>query len=94
MAKAEKESSAAKLNSARADKFAVEAVSDPDASYERIENERIAREDARELQRIELQRQKQGQDYDVAKEANEIKRVQAKRSASTPPKKPAPQKRK
>lgn len=93
-AKAEKEASAAKLNSARADKFAVEAVSDPDASYERIEQQRIEREDARDLQRIELQHQKQVQDYDVAKEANAIKREQAKRSASSPPKKPAPQKRK
>ena len=92
-AQAEKEAAAAKLNSARADKFAVEAASDPDASYERVERERMELEHNRDMQRIELQRQAQTQDFILGKEANEIKREQAKRSASSAPKKPAPQKR-
>lgn len=44
---AAKEMSAARLNDARADKFAVEAASDPDASYERVEQTRMALEEQR-----------------------------------------------
>ena len=46
IAKAEKEKSAAALNFARANKFAVETETDPDAAYERVEQERIASERA------------------------------------------------
>jgi hypothetical protein len=42
MATAEKERGAAMLNQARAEKAAIEAASDPDASYERVESARIA----------------------------------------------------
>lgn len=41
VATAKKEEAAAMLNQARAEKFAVEAASDPDASYERVEMARI-----------------------------------------------------
>lgn len=40
-AKAEKEQSAAQLNQARANKATVESQNDPDAAYERVENNRI-----------------------------------------------------
>lgn len=92
-AQAEKERTAGKLNSARADKFAVESVSDPDAAYAEIERLRIELEDAQERERLALARLKQQQDYELGKEANSIKREQAKRSASSTPKKPAPQKK-
>ena len=92
-AQAGKEQSAGKLNSARADKFAVEAVSDPDAAYAEIERLRIELEDARERERLALAAQKQNQDYELGKEANSIKRRQATRSAEAPTKKPAPQKK-
>lgn len=47
-ATAAKEESAAALNAARAEKFAIEAASDPDASYERVEMARIEAEATRE----------------------------------------------
>lgn len=49
VATARKEEAAATLNQARAEKFAVEAASDPDASYERVEMARIDAE-AREAE--------------------------------------------
>lgn len=53
-ASAEKEAAAARLNDARADKFAVEAASDPDASYERVEQARIATEQKRHTDEMEF----------------------------------------
>lgn len=49
-ATASKEETAASLNAARAEKFAIEAASDPDASYERVEMARIQAEEARQQQ--------------------------------------------
>jgi hypothetical protein len=59
LAMAKKESAAADLNSARAEKFAIEAASDPDASYERVETARIAAEQKQHAERLALDRQKQ-----------------------------------
>jgi hypothetical protein len=53
---AQKEESAARLNQARAEKASVEAASDPDASYERVENARIASEHENNQAKLELQR--------------------------------------
>lgn len=57
----EKEQSAAQLNAARAQKFTVEAQSDPDASYERVEQERIASDRTAEENRIALEDRKLAQ---------------------------------
>ncbi len=51
-ARADKERAAAELNAARANKANVEAQSDPDAAYERVENARIASDADIERQRI------------------------------------------
>jgi hypothetical protein len=59
LAMAEKEKAAAALNMARAEKFAVEAASDPDASYERVESARIAAEQQQHAEKLALDRQKQ-----------------------------------
>lgn len=58
MAAARKEEGAALLNEARADKAAVEAASDPDAPYERVEVQRIEAEREREQRREALEREK------------------------------------
>lgn len=49
LATARNQNAAAQLNEARAEKFAIEAASDPDASYERVEMARIE-SDAREAE--------------------------------------------
>jgi hypothetical protein len=82
-AQTEKELAAGKLNSARADKFAVEAASDPDASYERVENARIQGEQELERQRLALQKQAQDDDYEISKEDLEIKRIAAQTRKAT-----------
>lgn len=53
-ATARKEEGAAMLNQARAEKAAIEAASDPDASYERVENARIEANRERDRERLEL----------------------------------------
>lgn len=70
-AAAKKEDAAALLNQARAEKFAVEAASDPDASYERVEMARlqIEQEDRREtraLRRREIAGKEQYQQDQIA----------------------------
>jgi hypothetical protein len=57
-AQAEKERTAAQLNAARASKFEVEAASDPDASYERVEQERIAMDKQDADRKAGLEREK------------------------------------
>ncbi len=58
LATARKEEAAAQLNQARAEKAAIEAASDPDAAYERVEMARIQVDAEERLQRLELDRQK------------------------------------
>ena len=53
-ATAHKEQTAGDLNTSRAQKFMVEAQSDPDASYERVEAQRIEAEDRQAQQRFQL----------------------------------------
>lgn len=53
-----KEESAASLNSARAAKFAVETQSDPDAAYERVEQERIKADQLDSESRIAVDRER------------------------------------
>lgn len=70
-AAAKKEDAAALLNQARAEKFAVEAAADPDASYERVEMARlqIEQEDRREtraLRRREIAGKEQYQQDQIA----------------------------
>ncbi|MBT9153401.1 MAG: hypothetical protein DDT39_00058 [Firmicutes bacterium] len=70
-ASAKKEDTAALLNQARAEKFAVEAASDPDASYERVEMTRlqIEQEDRREnraLRRREIDDREQHRQNQIA----------------------------
>lgn len=64
LATARKEEAAAQLNQARAEKAAIEAASDPDAAYERVENARIEadarlqeRKLAQDQQKIDNQRE-------------------------------------
>lgn len=65
-AQAQKQVSAAKLDEARAEKFVMEANSDPDASYERVENNRMANERGMHDDKMELEREK----LEVEKEQN------------------------
>lgn len=57
-ATARKEEAAAFLNQARAEKAAVEASSDPDAPYERVEQARIDAARERDRERLQLDREK------------------------------------
>ena len=57
-AKIEKEKSASSLNSARAAKFAVETESDPDAAYERVEQERIQADRDESQERLAIDRER------------------------------------
>jgi hypothetical protein len=99
-AKAQKEMSAAELNSARAEKFRVEAQTDPDASYERVEQERIAaeRDEADRqfaLKTAEFHHTKQQDARELAVELTKIdmQREAAKEKAKQPAaKKPAAKK--
>jgi hypothetical protein len=68
-AKIEKESGAARLNVARAEKAESEAGRDPDAAYERVETTRIASDHATEQKRIALDREK----LDVQREQGDKK---------------------
>lgn len=54
-ATAVKEEAAAQLNQARAEKFAVEAASDPDASFERVEMARMSMTDKHHDDQMELE---------------------------------------
>lgn len=58
MATAEKEKAAAMLNQARAEKAQIEAASDPDASYERVESARIAAERERDERKFDQEQQR------------------------------------
>ena len=58
LAMAKKEEAAAMLNQARAEKFAVEAASDPDASYERVETTRITAEQDMAANKLRLDERK------------------------------------
>lgn len=55
VATARKEEAAAMLNQARAEKFAVEAASDPDASYERVEMARMQQDDKHHGDQMDLE---------------------------------------
>lgn len=88
-ASAKKEEAAALLNQARAEKFAIEAASDPDASYERVEMARIqadreaaARKDA--LKRREIDDRREFQNDQIAVRLLELDqaRQQAERDAA------------
>jgi hypothetical protein len=59
-AKVEKEQSAAALNQARAEKAAIEAASDPDAAYERVEQQRIEADRTYNSEKLQLEREKLG----------------------------------
>lgn len=69
-AKAGKEETAGMLNKARAEKFAIEAQSDPDAAYERVEQERIAAEQANSNREFALDRERF--DHEKAQDAREL----------------------
>lgn len=93
VAAAKKEEAAALLNQARAEKFAVEAASDPDAAYERIEMARIeldrqdrARKDA--LKRRELDDKREFHDDDISVRLMEVEN--ARRQAEARAEKPDP----
>lgn len=60
-ATARKEEAAALLNQARAEKAAIEAASDPDASYERVESARIEATRERDRERLDLDYAKLGE---------------------------------
>lgn len=100
-AQAEKDQSAAALNNARAQKFAVETQSDPDAAYERVETARIesdnaaqARKEQFEREKFEHQKQFDARELafkltqlDAKKEADKAKAAaDAKKPKATPPK--------
>lgn len=89
LAQARKEEAAAQLNQARAEKAAIEAASEPDAAYERVETQRIAAEAAAEEQKIILeaarmraQQNVQDRQLDLRAEELEIKRALAAQKAS------------
>lgn len=89
LAQARKEEAAAQLNQARAEKAAIEAASEPDAAYERVETQRIAAEAAVEEQKIMLeaarmraQQNVQDRQLDLRAEELEIKRALAAQKAS------------
>lgn len=89
LAQARKEEAAAQLNQARAEKAAIEAASEPDAAYERVETQRIAAEAAVEEQKIMLeaarmraQQNAQDRQLDLRAEELEIKRALAAQKAS------------
>lgn len=90
LAQARKEEAAAQLNQARAEKAAIEAASEPDAAYERVETQRIAAEAAVEEQKIMLeaarmraQQNVQDRQLDLRAEELEIKRALAAQKASS-----------
>lgn len=90
LAQARKEEAAAQLNQARAEKAAIEAASEPDAAYERVETQRIAAEAAVEEQKIMLeaarmraQQNAQDRQLDLRAEELEIKRALAAQKASS-----------
>jgi bifunctional DNA-binding transcriptional regulator/antitoxin component of YhaV-PrlF toxin-antitoxin module len=76
-AQARKEEAAAMLNQARAEKAATEAQIDPDASYERVETDRIdaqrdAHRDKMKLEWAKLDRDEQNKSQDVALRLTEM----------------------
>lgn len=90
LAQARKEEAAAQLNQARAEKAAIEAASEPDAAYERVETQRIAAEAAAEEQKLVLeaarmraQQNAQDRQLDLRAEELEIKRALAAQKASS-----------
>lgn len=91
-AKAGKEQTAGMLNKARADKFAVEALSDPDASYERVENARIAADTALETRRLDQADAHHNDDVVLKRMDIEAKTKAAESRAAASPKTSAPQK--
>ena len=98
-AAAEKERTAGALNISRAKKFEVEAMSDPDASYERVEQQRIAAETQDADKRLEFDREKLKSDekfktrelaiklveIDARREADKEKAKVAASKPKTPP---------
>lgn len=77
MARAQKEAAAAMLNQARAEKANIEAASDPDASYERVEMARIAQDAERErgkqaMEQQKLDNQKAYQEQQIALRLTEL----------------------
>jgi hypothetical protein len=96
-AAAQKDLSAAELNTARAQKFQVEAQSDPDASYERVEQERIEMDRQQGEQKLQLEREKfqHEKEFDTKTLAIKLveideKRQMAKDKAVADAKKPKP----
>lgn len=91
IATAKKEEGAAMLNQARAEKAAVEAQIDPDAAYERVENRRIANEQAMhddkmdmEQQHIDLEREQGNREFALDKEKIQVDAEAKKAQASRP----------
>lgn len=97
LAQARKEEAAAMLNQARAEKAAVDAASDPDAAYERVEMRRLEvdRQNSAEKAQLEAARIRQNQalqarQLELRAEELEIKRHQAAQQARERRKQPQP----
>lgn len=93
VATAKKEEAAALLNRARAEKFAIEAATDPDAAYERVEKERIAADaaiaaDKHEIERDRLALEEQSNNRDFALRLRELDQ-RRQEAASKPQQRPA-----
>lgn len=69
-ARVEKELSAAALNNARAEKFVVEAQSDPDAAFERVEFQRMQNDAINNEKKLALEERKFG--FDQKKHADDV----------------------
>lgn len=84
IAQAQKEQAAAMLNQARAQKFAIEAQTDPDAAYERVESARIDAERDRDMQKQAFEREKfeHEKQHDSRELAIKLTQIDAQREAS------------
>lgn len=84
LATAANQEAAAELNRSRAEKFLIEANSDPDASYERVENARIENDRAMHGDKMELEWARLDAEKEQARRdtAVELTKVDAQREAA------------